>query len=134
MTVLACTAPVGYVTNSTDCDDTNAAVHPGATEICNNVDDNCSGSIDEDLSRPTTCRYRDLPGNAGADCCRGHLARRHLRSCRRCQSRGCNGFDDNCNGTMDEGVQTTFYRDADADAYGSLGSTILACLHCPPAM
>jgi hypothetical protein len=30
-----------------DCDDGNAAVHPGAPEICNKVDDNCDGVVDE---------------------------------------------------------------------------------------
>jgi hypothetical protein len=31
-----------------DCDDGNAAVHPGAAEICGNgVDDNCNGAVDE---------------------------------------------------------------------------------------
>ena len=30
-----------------DCDDANAATHPGATETCNEIDDNCDGQVDE---------------------------------------------------------------------------------------
>jgi hypothetical protein len=33
---------------SGDCNDANAAIHPGAPELCNGVDDNCSGQADED--------------------------------------------------------------------------------------
>lgn len=31
-----------------DCDDSRADVHPGATEICDNIDNNCNGFVDED--------------------------------------------------------------------------------------
>ena len=45
-----CTAPPGHVANSTDCNDGNAAIHPGAPELCSNgFDDDCDGSIDETL-------------------------------------------------------------------------------------
>lgn len=51
--VQKCRAPQGYVTaaNGFDCDDTNEAVKPGATEVCNNFDDNCAGGIDEGLNQ-----------------------------------------------------------------------------------
>jgi hypothetical protein len=43
----------GVGASSGDCDDSNPAVHPGATETCNSIDDDCSGAADESLVR--TC-------------------------------------------------------------------------------
>ena len=43
----ACYAPAGYVEDSTDCDDTNAAVNPGQPEICDGLDNDCNPSTDE---------------------------------------------------------------------------------------
>jgi hypothetical protein len=44
-----CAQPTGYVDNDLDCDDTDAQINPGATELCeNSVDDNCDGTINED--------------------------------------------------------------------------------------
>ena len=38
----------GYTTCNGDCDDGNAAIHPGAPEICGDlIDNNCDGKVDE---------------------------------------------------------------------------------------
>jgi hypothetical protein len=33
-----------------DCDDEDATIHPGATDVCNTEDDDCDGDIDEDAA------------------------------------------------------------------------------------
>lgn len=58
----------------TDCDDSEAAIHPDAKEICNAVDDNCDGTINEGatlcaagtLCDPTLLKCVGVP-DAGAD-------------------------------------------------------------------
>jgi len=37
----------GYTSSQGDCDDSDASINPGATETCNDLDDNCNGVIDE---------------------------------------------------------------------------------------
>jgi len=52
-TLVQCNRPESYKAaseltgTSGDCNDSNAAVNPGATEICNGIDDDCDGQIDE---------------------------------------------------------------------------------------
>ncbi|MBX2797963.1 MAG: putative metal-binding motif-containing protein [Myxococcales bacterium] len=43
-----CEAPAGWIQDATDCDDWDPTVHPSATEICDGIDRDCSGSIDDD--------------------------------------------------------------------------------------
>ena len=45
-----------------DCDDNDAAVHPGADELCNGADDDCDDDIDEDAVDPTSW-YADADGD-----------------------------------------------------------------------
>ena len=47
---LFCNVTEGFVYDSTDCDDTNENIYPGAPEIFNAIDDNCDGKIDEGVS------------------------------------------------------------------------------------
>ncbi len=43
-----CDQPSGYVSNDTDCDDTNASINPSAAEICDGIDNDCDGLVDSD--------------------------------------------------------------------------------------
>ena len=62
----ACEQPRDHVPDTTDCDDTNPSVYPGAPEIvCTGVTEDCTGKgVDEDMRVPTD--YGDLPTAVGA--------------------------------------------------------------------
>ncbi|MCO4773815.1 MAG: hypothetical protein KDA24_27535, partial [Deltaproteobacteria bacterium] len=55
-----------------DCDDVVAAGNPGATEVCDLVDNNCVGGVDEgfdgDLDTVTVCGADGINGTADDDC------------------------------------------------------------------
>lgn len=66
--IAACTFPIfvdsdhdGYY-NYEDCNDNNPAIHPGAIEVCDGVDNNCNGMIDEGLPLQTYYQDADSDG------------------------------------------------------------------------
>ncbi len=63
----ACSQPAGYVADATDCDDTDGAQYPGATEICNVEDDDCDGLVDEGDALDIATWYLDADGDDFGD-------------------------------------------------------------------
>ena len=136
--VLACAAGPDALEDGTDCDDSDAAVHPGAAERCNAVDDDCDGEVDESV---TSTWYADADGDghgdAGAPVDDCDPPEGHAPTAGDCDDgRGdvhpdaeevCDGADNDCDGQTDEGVTTTFYWDADADGHGTPDRTTEAC-------
>ena len=58
-TQMACDSPMGYVPNGNDCDDTDAYSFPGAIEFCDDVDNDCDGDVDEEVTSEflSGCRW-----------------------------------------------------------------------------
>jgi hypothetical protein len=138
VTTQACSAPAGYVANNTDCNDNNAAIYPGATEVCNGVDDDCDGQIDEGV---LLIFYSDADGDGF-----GNLAvttqacsapTGYVNNYDDCDDTRntvypgaieiCDGLDNDCDGDIDENGLSTFYRDADGDGFGNPSLTTQAC-------
>lgn len=124
--MLGCTdaPPMAFVAPKGDCDDYRKTVYPGATELCNMIDDNCDGSVDENAV-PVEL-WPDADGDGYYDArtekvgepkigCAGlkgwaaepgdckpqdktvHAAAEEL----------CNNIDDDCDGDVDERVRPT---------------------------
>ena len=122
-----------------DCDDSRADINPGASEqvVSPAADENCNGfygcyvDADDDnfavAGAPATDTF--TTGCAAAaqaaveigDCDDANGSRNPAAAER------CDGTDNDCDGSTDEGVTTAFYRDADADGWGNSGDVVTAC-------
>ncbi|HEX8820208.1 MAG TPA: MopE-related protein [Archangium sp.] len=131
----ACVAPPGHVGNSTDCDDADAITNPARAEVCDVKDNNCNGTVDEGVQ---STFYRDADGDghglpyetvqactlpsgyaAVSDDCNDTAAPGKGAQIYPGKAEVCDGLDNNCNFDTDEGVKTTFFRDADGDTSGN---------------
>ncbi len=65
--VLACQAPPAHVADDSDCDDTDAEIHPGAEEPYDLVDNDCDGLVDEEGGAPLFEWFHDGDGDGYGD-------------------------------------------------------------------
>ena len=141
-TLAACSVPPGYVANDLDCDDANALINPGMPELCNGIDDNCSGTADDGIPYYTYFLDADEDGYGDATnsvtICDTILPIGYALDNTDCDdtnalinpamSELCNGIDDNCSGTADDGIPYyTYYLDTDGDGYGDAASSLYIC-------
>lgn len=126
-TILAMTQPPGFVAIDSDCDDVNPAINPGMPEVCDSLDNNCDGQVDEGCQ--TYNRDVDLDGYGDPNVTIRATSQPagYVTNSSDCDdydpainptgTETCNFRDDDCDGQVDEGCMI-FYRDADADGYG----------------
>ena len=139
---VGCTAPDGFTTKEGDCDDSNADTHPMADELCDRLDNNCDGDLDENVVDGITW-YPDIDGDGAGD------ANSPKQSCEAppdsalegtdCDDQNaliypemvelCDQQDNNCNGTTDEAAVDALpiYLDDDGDGFGDAMAVAYSC-------
>ena len=143
---LACTVPLGSVADNTDCDDNNSDIFPGATEICDEQDNDCDQLIDSDdpsvIAEGTW--FIDIDedgyGSGGFDVTSCFPPLGYVASDTDCDNTDaavypgavelCNSIDDDCDGTTDEPDAqdaSVWYLDSDEDGYGDPTVSQISC-------
>ena len=99
----SCVQPPGFVATAGDCNDSNPVIHPGASDAnCNGIDDNCNGQIDEGyVGVATQCGTGPCSRTGVTACVGGQVVDSCVPGAPTPEL--CNGIDDDCDGTVDNG-------------------------------
>ncbi len=125
--------------DDTDCDDLSAAVNPGEPEVCDALDNDCNGMVDDDPVDGATV-YLDADGDGHGDGATAFTgcATAGVTTDDDCDDtdatswpgapEACDGADNDCDGTIDNDIVfRDYYLDADGDGYGVAGATVNDC-------
>ncbi len=134
----ACGEGIPLVSLGGDCDDADPEVAPGIEESCDGKDNDCDGSVDEDVALTF---YADTDGDGYGDpavsteACDAPAG--FVDNPDDCDDTNadtnpgagevCDGVDNDCDAQVDEDAGLTFYLDADADGYGVETDTVVGC-------
>ena len=137
-----CDGSVGFADADADgyaacaeCDDGNAAISPLALEICDGVDNDCDGALDEEDAADAASWYADADadgyGSAGVVATGCAAPAGYVADATDCDDADaavspdrtelCNDVDDDCDGVQDEADAadaSAWYIDADGDSHG----------------
>ncbi|MFN7145078.1 MAG: putative metal-binding motif-containing protein, partial [Myxococcota bacterium] len=134
----------GY-SDEVDCDEAHATVNPDADEVCDGMDNDCDGAIDEDVTDAGTWfpdadadTFGDPAGAVtGCEAPAGFVSDdTDCDDADAAVSPGsdevCNLVDDDCDGDVDDADASlvdgeTWYADADGDTHGDAGAARIAC-------
>jgi hypothetical protein len=136
----SCELPEDYCDNAGDCDDADGNMHPNATETCDNRDEDCDGSVDENAVDAGTW-YLDSdndgygdPHEATVSCTAPSGTVEGSTDCDDDDAsihpgvtETCDTVDQDCDGSVDEGLRVTWYLDSDGDTYGDPTTGVEAC-------
>ncbi|MCY7328928.1 MAG: hypothetical protein LH618_10295, partial [Saprospiraceae bacterium] len=135
----------GYTTLD-DCNDQDATIYAGAPELCDGIDNNCNGSVDDAITTFTYYADNDGDGYGSAvsfDTCSTAAPTGYVTNALDCNDANiaigpnaveiCDGLDNNCNGSIDEELALfTFYQDSDGDGFGASNSVQQSCINTAP--
>ncbi len=106
-----------------DCNDGDASINPAAVDLCNGVDDNCSGAVDEDfVPTATSCGTGTCEATGSTACVSGSIVDLCTPGTPAASDAVCDGLDEDCDGTVDEDYVSTT-TSCGIGACGATGST-----------
>jgi len=139
--VEVCALQADQVLDDTDCDDADPLIHPGLEDPCDGIDNDCDLLIDEDGDGQIW--YLDLDGDGHGDLdsattgCSEEPPEGFVALSDDCDDENdqiypgaperCDSLDNDCNGFIDDGVTTTWYRDLDGDGAGDSSVPLEGC-------